>query len=82
MNELEINWRQLEYGSIAVKIEYLRYKQAKLDELGTSLFSKTQTLASKTREFDVYFSHRSWSTTMRFIRIFKSWWLIFMLWYE
>jgi hypothetical protein len=56
MNELEIIWRQKEYESITANIEYLRYKQGKLDELGTCLFSTTQTLASKTKEFGVYFS--------------------------
>jgi len=45
MNELEINWRQKEYESVIAKIEYLRYKQEKLDQLGTCLFSTTQTLA-------------------------------------
>ncbi|CAF3387152.1 unnamed protein product [Rotaria sp. Silwood2] len=33
MNELKIIWRQKEYESITAKIQYLRYKQAKLDEL-------------------------------------------------
>ncbi len=56
MNELEIIWRQKEDESIKAKTQCLRYKQAKLDELGTCLFSTTQTLASKTKEFGVYFS--------------------------
>ena len=56
MNELKILWREKEHEGIIAKIEYLRYKQAKLDELGTCLFSKTQILASKSKEFGIYFS--------------------------
>lgn len=44
LNQLEITWRRKEYESIQAKIEYLRYKQVKLEQLGACLFSKSSTL--------------------------------------
>ena len=67
MSELEITWREKEYESTRGKIEYLRYKQEKLDRMGACFSFTTETWASKTNESGISLSRWSWSMTWRFI---------------